>query len=68
MPAQLSAEGRKQLDALVAAYPKDGLPGTVVGITNCAGEQLYLNSSGPSDVNTNEPMKPDTVSHPLMQS
>jgi hypothetical protein len=68
MPTRLTTEAHKQLDALVDAYPKDGLPGTVVALTNSAGEQLYLKASGPSNVTTKELMKPDTVSVPRAQN
>jgi hypothetical protein len=62
MPAKLTTQGRKELDDLVQAYPKDGLPGTVVALVNSAGEDLYLSASGPSDVTTKEPMRTDFVS------
>lgn len=62
MPARLTTQGRKELDDLVQAYPKEGIPGTVVALVNSSGEELYLSASGPSDVTTNEPMRTDTVS------
>jgi hypothetical protein len=61
MPVSLSEQARGDLDSLLTAYVKPGLPGTVVSLVNRDGEQLYLNSSGPANVETNEPMRPDTV-------
>lgn len=62
MPARLTTQGRKELDDLVQAYPKAGLPGTVVALVNSYGKELYLSASGPSDVTINAPMRTDTVS------
>jgi hypothetical protein len=61
MPVSLSKQARSELDDLLTAYVKPGLPGTVVSLVNRDGEQLYLGSSGPANTETNGPMKSDTV-------
>jgi len=61
MPVALAAQARGELDALVLSYAKPSLPGTVVSIVDREGKELYIGSSGPANVETNEPMRPDTV-------
>lgn len=62
MSVKLSQIAVDELDALLAAYPQAGMPGTVVGVVGRDGQELYLNSSGPNDVSSGEPMRADTVS------
>lgn len=61
MPPSLSQNARDELDSLLAAYVKPGLPGTVVSIVNREGTELYIGASGPANVETGGPMKSDTV-------
>ena len=65
MPVTLSQNARKELDALLAAYPtSNDHPGTVVGVVNRQGEHLYLRAAGPSAAGDTKPMKSDAVCKP----
>lgn len=62
MGVQLSETAQKELQKLLDAYPRDGHPGTAVGVVNKHGEILFLSSTGVRDVSTDKPMENDTVS------
>ena len=61
MPVQLSDNARKQLDAVLEAYPQPGKPGTVLGVINKEGQLIYLKSVGAKNAVTGEKMEDDTV-------
>ncbi|WVF69885.1 hypothetical protein IAT40_004668 [Kwoniella sp. CBS 6097] len=61
MPVQLSDKARKELDAVLDAYPKPGEPGTVLGLVNKEGEMVYLKGVGAKNAVTGEKMEDDTL-------
>ncbi|WOO78411.1 Acyltransferase LovD [Vanrija pseudolonga] len=58
----LSPAAVAQIDALLDAYAaKPGHPGTLIGITNKAGERLFLRAAGTKDLGTGAAYANDTV-------